>query len=563
MARCLARLSIASMSLAAVLLMTAACHSESPASQQSPPDSTVAQQTLNPVKAVPDSPPQAPPGRRVVKPPEFAGKFYPDAPADLRQTLADLDSRKAAPVAVKGDIFGVVAPHAGYVYSGPIAASAFAAVKDRSFDLVVVMALKHQSYDRFGQPLFSGIGTFKADAFLTPLGEIPVDTAEQDALVDASHGLVSYDPAMFSGEHSLEVELPLLQYYLEPGFKLLPLVFGFQSPDNARNLANLLFERYGRRRDVLLVASTDWSHYFDYDTARRMDRKAVSLVQEGDVDGLYRGMEDRSLELCGIGPVATLMHMQRLYGNQAYHPTLRDMRNSGDTAADKSRVVGYAALAFSIKKHTRDRVAATHAKPQENTMNTTEDMALNDQEKQYLLRYARAVVTAAVKGEPAPQPQETPKKFLSPGAAFVTLKKRGDLRGCIGHVIAHVPLLECIQSVGSAAALSDPRFDRVRPAELADIEIEVSVLTPPKPLKNIEDIQVGRDGLVMQRGHYQGLLLPQVPVEWGWDRKTFLEQTCRKAGLPSDCYLDPQTRISAFMAIVFNEAQFGMSPAKP
>jgi AmmeMemoRadiSam system protein A len=134
----------------------------------------------------------------------------------------------------------------------------------------------------------------------------------------------------------------------------------------------------------------------------------------------------------------------------------------------------------------------------------------------------------------------------------VTLKKAGDLRGCIGHVAARVPLYRCVSDVGRAAAVEDSRFDPVRPDELPTLSYEISVLTAPQPT-TVDQIVVGRDGLIMSRGGYSGLLLPQVPGEWGWNKEEFLMHTCRKAGLPMDCWKDPATQIKSFRAIVWGE----------
>ena len=544
---------LAILMLAGFGLLACACHrqQETPAAS-----SSVAAATASPrATDTPKTPPAAPD----LQQPNMAGQFYPADPAKLSALVdAYIDSGTDTPV--KGDIWGLMAPHAGYPYSGPVAGSAYRAVRGASYSLVVVLAFKHQPFDPMGNLLFSGVGTRDIDAFATPLGNVPVARDDVRALIGSSEGLVADVPALFGGEHSLEVQLPFLQRALKPGWKLLPLMFGRQSPEYARRLATLLFDRYGKRSDVLFVTSTDMSHYFDYDTARAKDRATLRAITALDAAGLWEGMQDRSLEVCGPAPVSTLLYMARAYGDNEYPPVVLDARNSGDTAAGKDRVVGYGAVAFATKPGVRTRTAKQSRPAGKET--PMSDYRLSDSEKIYLLKYARNVVEAAVTGEAAPAADGASDIMRRKGAAFVTLKEHGDLRGCIGHVIAHVPLIDCVASVGRAAALEDPRFPPVKPAELNDIDIEVSVLTPVEPCTDIHTIQVGVHGLVMKRGYHQGLLLPQVPGEFGWDRTQFLQQTCRKAGMEASCYTDPKTEIFTFTAIVFNEKDFDLSPDK-
>ena len=534
-------------------LWACACHRQ----QETPAASSpVAAASASPrVAETPKSPPQP----LSLQQPNMAGQFYPGDPAKLSALVdAYIDSGMDTPV--KGDIWGLMAPHAGYPYSGPIAGSAYRAVRGKSYSLVVVMAFKHQPFDPMGNLLFSGVGARDVDAFATPLGNVPVARKDVQAIIKASGGLVADIPALFTAEHSLEVQLPFLQRSLQPGWKLLPLMFGQQSPDNARRLAKLLFARYGQRKDVLFVASTDMSHYFDYDTARTKDKATLRAITALDADALWRGMQDRSLEVCGPAPVSTLLYMALSYGDNEYPPTILDARNSGDTAAGKDRVVGYGAVAFATKPGVRTQTAVQSRSTGKET--PMSDYRLSDSEKIYLLKYARNVVEAAVTGEAAPTTDGASDIMRRKGAAFVTLKEHGDLRGCIGHVVAHVPLIDCVASVGRAAALEDPRFPPVKPAELKNIDLEVSVLTPIEPCADVNSVQVGVHGLMMKRGYHQGLLLPQVPEEYGWNRTQFLQQTCRKAGMEASCYTDPKTEIFTFTAIVFNEHDFGLGPDK-
>ncbi len=178
---------------------------------------------------------------------------------------------------------------------------------------------------------------------------------------------------------------------------------------------------------------------------------------------------------------------------------------------------------------------------------------LSDQQKRRLIEVARQSLHAAVAGGPPPDLQTDDPQLLEPRGAFVTLKKAGQLRGCIGYIEPRVPLIEAVADNAESAALHDPRFTPVTSEELPDIELEISALTPLVPVTDVEEIEVGRHGLVISRGPYRGLLLPQVPVEWGWDREEFLEHTCLKAGLPADAWRREDAELVSFEAEVFSE----------
>ena len=180
-------------------------------------------------------------------------------------------------------------------------------------------------------------------------------------------------------------------------------------------------------------------------------------------------------------------------------------------------------------------------------------MDLSAADQALLFQVARDSIEAYLKGEQASLPQSISPALSKPSGVFVTLHRQGRLRGCIGYLEAMKPLLAAVQEMAVAAAFRDPRFQPLRQEELADLDVEISVLSPMCRIKNIEEIQVGRDGLYIERGPYRGLLLPQVATEYGWDRLTFLKQTCVKAGLPQDAWEDPAARISIFSATILHE----------
>jgi uncharacterized protein len=187
------------------------------------------------------------------------------------------------------------------------------------------------------------------------------------------------------------------------------------------------------------------------------------------------------------------------------------------------------------------------------TLGGEKSMDLSAADQELLFRVARESIQAHLKGQPTGLPPDPPPILTQPMGVFVTLNRHGRLRGCIGYLDAVQPLLAAVQEMAVAAAFRDPRFPPLREEELADLEIEISVLSPMRPIKNIDEIQVGRHGLYLEQGSYRGLLLPQVATEYGWDRLTFLRQTCSKAGLPPDAWEDPATKIYVFSADIFHE----------
>ena len=479
-----------------------------------------------------------------VRPPEVAGSFYPANPQELGKML-DGFLAKANPEQPQGQLIALSVPHAGYQFSGQVAAYAFALLKGRKFERVVVISPCHIEAFPFSS-------VYNGDAYSTPLGKIPVDKEFAKKLVgqssliqfsDRGHGEVQG-----RGEHSLEVELPFLQRTLGE-FKLVPIVMGDQNYDIERALGVALAKLIKKERkkagdgspqsgDTLIVASSDLSHFHRYDEAVRLDHKVLNAITEWDYFNMSQNFERRIWEACGGGPiVATMIAAERLGANRA---RVLKYANSGDVTGDKSRVVGYGAVVYF-----RESGKSTHK---------AQAFSLSRQEKQALLKIAKESVYNAVKERKLYQCSSGGMQALEQDrGAFVTLKEKGRLRGCIGYIAPMKPLCLTVRDVAAAAALEDPRFRPVEFRELPQLEYEVSVLSPLRRVTDIKQIKVGEHGLVMRRGDKEGLLLPQVPVEEHWNRTTFLEQTCVKAGLPTDAWKDPDTDIFMFSALVFGD----------
>jgi len=478
-------------------------------------------------------------GQQKVRLAAVAGAFYPSDPKEL-SAMIDGMLAQASPPPADGPIVAAVAPHAGYPYSGPVAAWTFAALKGHKYSRVVVIAPSHYVG-------FDFTSVYDGDAYATPLGTIPVDKefARQLTKIGSTIRLSEqgHTPTSAGGEHAIEVQLPWLQKVLG-NFELVPIVMGDQSYESSRALGVALAKMIQDERkspnapgDTLILASSDLSHYHPYDQAETIDHKTLHALAAWDYFSMSRNFQTRTWEACGGAPiVAAMIYAERMGANQA---EVLKYANSGDTSGDRSRVVGYSADLF-----VKGPRAAAEETP----------FSLTDQEKSELLALARKSAEFAVHTNKTYDPPASESETLNREyGAFVTLTEAGMLRGCIGYTAPIKPLNITVRDTAAYAALRDPRFRPVSASELSQLEYEISVLSPMRRVTDIEQIKVGRDGLLMKNGDDEGLLLPQVPVEQKWDRQTFLEQTCAKAGMRRDCWKDENTDIFKFTAVVFGE----------
>ncbi len=461
-----------------------------------------------------------------------AGAWYPGDPNELRAVLNSFLQQADVSIAGQGreGLRALVVPHAGYVYSGPVAAYAYKLLERQKYDTVVIIGPSHRA-------AFDKVSVYDQGGYRTPLGLVSLDTEFINALKRNDSG-VRYVPKAHKEEHSIEIQLPFLQV-VQPGCRIVPLIMGSQDRATCESLAKALaktIEEFAGKKRVLLVASSDLSHYYDSETATEKDRRIISALNTLNPDNLQACLANRSCEACGGGPVLAVMKASMLLG--ADKGLVLKYGDSGDITGDKQRVVGYLAAAVFGTKSRNHAVAP-------------EPRRVSPAERTLLHTIARKSIEARMDGKPYVLPEKLSPLLLAHGAAFVTLKKDGRLRGCIGHIIAREPLARTVSEMAKAAAFEDPRFPPLKKEELAGLSYEISVLTPLKKIQNPEDVHVGVHGVLMRRGGHSGLLLPQVPVEYGWDRETFLQNTCRKAGMPADCWQDKSTEIYIFSAEVF------------
>jgi len=452
-----------------------------------------------------------------VRPAAVAGSFYPgndqQLRTDVRRMLASAHARTSREAPLPK---ALIVPHAGYMYSGDVAASAYARLAPLRGVVrrVVLLGPCHRVAVR-------GLALPGAERFETPLGDVPIDAAAARELRALPQIVES--PAAHAQEHSLEVHLPFLQEVLGE-FSLVPLAVGDASP---AEVAEVL-ERLWGGAETLIVVSSDLSHYLPYNTAQRTDRQTVNdmLALDSRIDHEHA---------CGATPVNGLLLLARRKG---LVPELLDLRNSGDTAGDRSRVVGYASIAFS------DLGKPASIEPDA------------DDKGEVLLPLARATIARQLglrltACEDAAFLQET-------GATFVTLKRDGQLRGCIGSLEARRALLDDVKHNARAAAFLDPRFSPVSLREFDEIHVEVSLLSAATPIHFRDEADVVAqlrpdvDGLILEHGRHRGTFLPQV-----WDSlpeaSEFFAHLKNKAGLPMD-FWSAEIRVSRYTVEKWSEA---------
>lgn len=430
--------------------------------------------------------------------PAVAGLFYPAAAAALRSEVERcLDAAPAAPPGCAAPKLLVV-PHAGYVYSGPIAAAAYARLRPARSRItrVVLLGPTHRVAVR-------GLALPDAEAFDTPLGAVPIDSDAADRIARLPQ--VVRSGAAHAHEHALEVQLPFLQTVLER-FTLVPLAVGHVD-DGAVAEA---IERLWGGDETLVVVSTDLSHYLTHARARAVDRSTVDRVLRFDAAISHD-------EACGATPLNAALRVAQRHG---LVPELLDLRNSGDTAGDRLRVVGYAAIVFTAAG-ARDEAGAAS------------DETLGPA----LLSRARNAIAGALGLALEPEPGHP--ALRRPGATFVTLRRHGELRGCVGRLEAERPLHEDVRANARSAAFGDSRFAPLRADEWSGLEVEVSLLAPAEPLpvrdeaEALRTLRPGEDGVILEWRGQRSTFLPQVWAQLP-DPAAFMRDLKRKAGLRAD-----------------------------
>lgn len=445
----------------------------------------------------------------------WAGAFYDEDRDVLSGRVDDFLKNVQHFPPFSGEVQALVCPHAGYIYSGQTAAYAYRLVQGKSYETVVVIGPSH----RHG---FDGCSIYLKGGFETPLGVAEVDD-DLAALIAKKSGF-SYVAAAHQEEHSIEVQVPFIQKVL-PGAKIVPIVMGYPTRKTISALAEGLAEALAAKK-TLIVASTDLSHYLSKEEAKSTDSETISLVQRLETATLINKLARGENIMCGGGPVVSALLALKKRGR----PKVEVLRYS-DSSGFGGPIVGYLAAAVTLE-------------------GSPTEFSLSPEEKKELLRIARQAIQEFVeKNKTLDYKTDNPNLLIERGG-FVTLKKDGQLRGCIGFIEPVLPLYETVIRTAIYAATQDARFEPVTKEELKDLELEISVLTPLLKIEDPHSIQVGKHGLVVSMESKKGLLLPQVARENRWNAETFLGQACLKAGLPPDAW-KKGAEIFVFEAIVF------------
>lgn len=461
-----------------------------------------------------------------IRPAAFAGMWYPGDPAELTRVVNEM---LAAVQPVDGAPLVLVVPHAAYVYSGPVAAAGFRQLEQGQVDGAIILASDHQ------WPLSNPVSVWIGKGFQTPLGLVPVDNDLAHELMEVEPRITS-DPQAHAGEHVIEIELPFLQRVC-PGCRIVPVLIGTDSPEVVQMLASALVKvLHGRR--VVLIVSSDLSHYPTYDDALRVDEAVLAAIETGDAGRVRRtidtwmaaGVPNLVTCACGEAPILVGLEVARALGAETI--TVLKYANSGDSPrGSRDQVVGYAA------------VMLWHYEPPSLTL----------AQRTELLELARNTLQEYLRSGRVPEYTTSDPQLTRLASLFVTLKKEGKLRGCVGHMRSDQPLYRAVQKLAIAAATEDPRFSPLTLDELPAVRVEISILSPLHRVTDLSQVEVGTHGLMLNAYGHQGVLLPQVAVEERWDREAFLNHLCIKAGLLPDCWQDEQASLYSFTAVVFGE----------
>jgi AmmeMemoRadiSam system protein B/AmmeMemoRadiSam system protein A len=488
----------------------------------------------------------APAAVAAVRAPAVAGRFYPEEPAALRSAVKEYlrDARPAAP----DRPVVLVAPHAGYVFSGQIAADAWNQAAGGAYDLIVILGANHTTAG------FAGVSVYTGEGYRTPLGVVQCDRELSRRLCDADPAF-TFREEVHAREHSVEVQLPFVQL-LFPDTPIVAAVVGGPDPE--------LCAKFGRAvataaagRSVLVVASTDLSHYPAYDDAVAADGALLRALAAGEVrQAAYnlrgviareesRGRPGLSTCACGEAPLLAALAAAPLLGG--LRTVVVSYANSGDTAlGDRDRVVGYGAVAITRGVAPNDTAALARPQPAPGDR-------LGPADRDALLALARATIEQYLDSQTAPLARGCGPAAWRKQGAFVTLQADGALRGCIGHMAEDRPLCQVVGAMALQAAFNDRRFAPLRAEELPGITIEISVLTPYAPVASADEVRIGTDGVMLRKEGRSAVFLPQVAVEQGWSRSEMLDQLCRKAGLAAGAWRQG-AELWTFQAEIFAES---------
>lgn len=538
-----------------------------------------------------------------VQEPAVSGFFYPRDPDKLKEMLnrllANAPQRELA-----GRPVALISPHAGYDYSGSVAAYGYKTVQGKGYKRVIVLAPSH-----YGKR-YRGAALLKARYYKTPLGQVEIDQEVCNQLVEhppyfGHDALFGYYSGAYKNEHSIETQLPFLQTVLGE-FKLVPVLLGALMEDDFQKIADAL--RPYMDENTLVVVSSDFTHYgdrFSYtpfrsnieENLKKLDLGATERILALDFDGLMRYREETGITVCGFYPIAVLLKLlpRETQGTVLVYDTSGRMVNDFSHSVSYTSIVftapgkktgkvhhGESAAGMTSKVEPSEILPLRYAQGQNDTFNCHPERSegsnflahrhdgahvllvggippapgeLTAEEGQALLSLARTTLDSYTRDRKLPEVKEG---TLSPRlrekcGVFVTLHKNGELRGCIGHILPRAPLWQAVVENAVCSGFRDFRFPPLKEEELREINLEVSVLSPLRRINGPEEFQVGQEGILIQLGNASAVFLPQVATEQGWDREETLHHLCQKAGLPWHAWWNKDMEFYVFTSTVFQE----------
>jgi AmmeMemoRadiSam system protein B/AmmeMemoRadiSam system protein A len=472
--------------------------------------------------------------------PVAAGIFYPADKETLRKDLSHLfETCKKSPGNWK--VRAIISPHAGYVFSGEVAASAFSAIpKNAVYKNIFIIGSSHVMY-------FNGASVYNTGDYITPLGKITVNKEIANKLI-LNNKVFHFPTDAHIKEHSIENQIPFIQFYFREKQTIVPIIIGTDDENTVKKIAEAL--RPWFTPDNLFIISSDFSHYPPYKDAIENDSLTAMSIISGSPKTFLRTLSDNDSKkirglvtsMCGWTSGLTLLDLAE--GNKMLEIKRIDYSNSGDSpSGGKGEVVGYNALVMIDK--------------QQNTMPSKEhekSFSFTEEEKRQLFTIAKNSIQSMLldNKKSVIDEKSVPEKLKKQYGAFVTLKINGELRGCIGRFISSEPLYKVVQESAISSAFEDPRFGALTRDEYKKTTIEITVLGPLKRIHDKNEIVLGRDGIYIVKGHSAGTMLPQVATENGWTVEEFLGYTSRdKAGIGWDGWKDAE--ISTYEGVVLED----------
>jgi len=499
------------------------------------------------------------PVRGNVRPAAFAGSWYPDTRALVVEEVQRwLRTASQAPLPPSRPL-ALVVPHAGWRFSAAAAAAAYRSLKPGDFERVVLVGPLHSGG-------LDGFAVSQFDAYATPLGQVPVCAATAQL---ADGDLVKGAGRVDAREHSLEIQLPFLQQTLQ-SFCLVPIVVGRTTPAMEAAMA----EKLAGLRDgkTLFVFSSDFVHYgpgYGYtpfgpsvtEGRRRIDeleQRAISLLRREDPASFRSFLDETGATICGRRGLSTMLHLLPRLAKKSRAVVLSHYGSPDLPEASGDDGVWYVSMAYVADGKEEAQSAKPMPAPRSPAVATPGAKAVPSEVGQHLVRVARAAVDTQLNGTDAlrqalivlPSSAVLDRRQ----AAFVTFTENGELRGCVGQLEPEYPLTEATVRAALSAAFEDTRFRPVTRSELPALQVEVTVLEPRRPVASWRAIELGRHGIVLERGRRRALFLPQVPTEQRWTLPQTLDALSRKAGLPSDAWKGDDVRFYVFGGQVFHEA---------